>query len=320
VLIPAYNEQDRILPTLQAYTSFLRGNYHRNTATTATTASSQPQQQSWRIVVIDDGSTDSTVEVVQTFAAAAAAAAAAQSTLLSNGSPAAAPDIRCLSLPTNQGKGAALAAGIISLTASPPSTQVEDCGCSSNIASDDNQHSGISLVLTADADGSADIAGLLDLLAVMKKGDDSATAAAVDLVCGYRTYDDDAAEESKSASASPLSSVAGRKLFRWGFRTTVRLLLGEELGCHDTQCGFKLMTRSAAVRLYSDLHLRGWSHDVEVLYRAKLLRLRVAEAPVRWQDRTGSKLAEQGVFKVATRMGLDVILCRLSYSLGWWKV
>ena len=33
----------------------------------------------------------------------------------------------------------------------------------------------------------------------------------------------------------------------------------------DTQCGFKLFTRSAAAAIFPHLHVEGWAFDVEVL-------------------------------------------------------
>ena len=53
VVIPAYNEEHRILPTLQRVTAYLSG-----------------QPYSWTVLVVDDGSTDGTARVVQEFATA----------------------------------------------------------------------------------------------------------------------------------------------------------------------------------------------------------------------------------------------------------
>ena len=71
-------------------------------------------------------------------------------------------------------------------------------------------------------------------------------------------------------------------------------------GIHDTQCGFKLFTQSAAQRIFSLCQVDHFAFDVEVLYLAvKVLGLRVAEIPVRWAHQEGSKVR---FFRDAIRM------------------
>lgn len=60
----------------------------------------------------------------------------------------------------------------------------------------------------------------------------------------------------------------------------IRNVLG--LPFSDTQCGFKLYRREAALKLFKRLALPRFSFDYEILLRAKRLRLRVAEVGVRW--------------------------------------
>jgi dolichyl-phosphate beta-glucosyltransferase len=51
---------------------------------------------------------------------------------------------------------------------------------------------------------------------------------------------------------------------------------------HDTQCGFKAFTGSAAELVFSRQTLDGFAFDAEILYIAQLHGLRVDEIPVRW--------------------------------------
>jgi dolichyl-phosphate beta-glucosyltransferase len=58
----------------------------------------------------------------------------------------------------------------------------------------------------------------------------------------------------------------------------------------DTQCGFKLFSRQAALELFSKQQVSGFSFDLELLYLARKFNLKVAEVPVRWYDAPGSKV------------------------------
>ncbi len=62
-------------------------------------------------------------------------------------------------------------------------------------------------------------------------------------------------------------------------------------GIHDTQCGFKLFTQSAAQSIFRRCQVEHFAFDVEVLYLAlRFFGMRVAEVPVRWSHMEGSKV------------------------------
>jgi dolichyl-phosphate beta-glucosyltransferase len=254
VLIPAYNEADRIGSTLDSYQDFLA-------------------QSKWdcKILVVDDGSSDCTSSVVQT------------SGQEKNKIP-----IQCVSLAFNQGKGAALERGIEEIVKQK--------------ISDDNM-----IILILDADGSGDLSYLDKMMnelegLVLTKSDKMDWSCPA-LVTGNRNY----------------NLLSARGITRWGFQTCVSIIMGG-LGVQDTQCGYKLVTLSAADLLYKDLNLKGWAHDVEVLYRAKLCNVPVTQISIDWQDKEGSKVAESGVVRVSTQMLLDILRLRWEYSItGTWK-
>ncbi len=59
----------------------------------------------------------------------------------------------------------------------------------------------------------------------------------------------------------------------------------------DTQCGFKLFTAEAAEAIFARQTLDRFGFDVEVLWIAKVLGLRVAEIPVRWLNSPDSRVS-----------------------------
>ena len=59
-------------------------------------------------------------------------------------------------------------------------------------------------------------------------------------------------------------------------------------GVRDTQCGFKLMSRRAAQKLFTSLHIDRWAFDVELLYIAQCLNMKLGEVAVRWQEIEGT--------------------------------
>ncbi len=61
-------------------------------------------------------------------------------------------------------------------------------------------------------------------------------------------------------------------------------------GIHDTQCGFKLFTRTAAQNIFGRCQIDNFSFDVEVLYLGRQLGYSIAEIAVRWEHCDGSKV------------------------------
>jgi glycosyltransferase involved in cell wall biosynthesis len=87
-------------------------------------------------------------------------------------------------------------------------------------------------------------------------------------------------------------------------------------GISDTQCGFKCFTDSAAERLFRRDSLDGWAFDVETLFLARRLGLRVVEVPVTWVYGQGSKVRP---FHDAIEMFLDVSKVRWKCLRGEYR-
>jgi dolichyl-phosphate beta-glucosyltransferase len=61
-------------------------------------------------------------------------------------------------------------------------------------------------------------------------------------------------------------------------------------GIGDTQCGFKMFRREAALAIFSRQKTVGFAFDVEILLIAHRLSLSIAEIPVNWVAQPGSKV------------------------------
>lgn len=107
-----------------------------------------------------------------------------------------------------------------------------------------------------------------------------------DVVIGSRQI-----EGARRFNESALRHSLGR-LFNW----SVRLIAVRDF--QDTQCGFKCMRGDVAEKLFGLQQTNGWGFDVEMLYLALKMDMRVFELPVDWYHDPSSKL----------RVGIDSLL------------
>ncbi|XP_077447624.1 dolichyl-phosphate beta-glucosyltransferase [Stigmatopora argus] len=160
------------------------------------------------------------------------------------------------------------------------------------------------LILMADADGATKFADLEKVEEGLRQLSPKPDNMAVS--CGSRAHLEQ-------------DALAQRSLFRnflmWGFHFLVWSLCVR--GIRDTQCGFKIFTREAALRIFSALHVERWAFDVELLYIAQSLEIPVAEVAVNWTEIEGSKLVP---FWSWLQMGRDLVFIRLRYLTGAWKL
>jgi glycosyltransferase involved in cell wall biosynthesis len=61
-------------------------------------------------------------------------------------------------------------------------------------------------------------------------------------------------------------------------------------GVRDSQCAMKLFRSSVARPLFESMQTDGFAFDVELLVRARLLKLDVSELPIEWQPQPGSSV------------------------------
>ena len=187
--------------------------------------------------------------------------------------------IRVLTLTKNRGKGGAIRLGMFSSRGKE--------------------------LLMVDADGAtrfSDLTKVQNNLHKIINGKESELAIAV----GSRAHMQDEAVAQRTLL---------RNLLMYGFHFLVWFLCVR--GVRDTQCGFKLFTRPAAILTFTSLHVERWAFDVELLYIAQRLNIPIAEVAVNWQEIDGSKMVP---FWSWLQMGKDLLLIRLRYILGVWKI
>ncbi len=120
----------------------------------------------------------------------------------------------------------------------------------------------------------------------------------------------DVAIGSRKAEGALIKQPLYSRIISYASNLMTRVVLG--LPFRDTQCGFKLYRREAALKLFGPLQLSRFSFDYEVLNRARSMGLRVAEVGVVWEHAEGSSVRTQD----AAQMFLDVF--RVRFGLTAW--
>ncbi|CDR87805.1 related to dolichyl-phosphate beta-glucosyltransferase [Sporisorium scitamineum] len=350
VVVPAYNEKERLPVMLKETVEFLdalktqkkslvqgiqQSNGKPNSTptqangsatTTAVHAALRQPLTSYEIIIVDDGSKDGTHQVALDFAQSHSS-----------------PNIRVVRLVKNRGKGGAVRHGVL--------------------------HSRGHLILFADADGATSFNDLSNLCRVLSN---VVTRTGHGVAVGSRAH------MVKSNAVVKRSFVRnflmhcfhlfltlllrpptlGSLLRRWrakraksgrGGEGREKLPVQPEI--KDTQCGFKLFTRPTAKVVFPASHIDGWIFDVELLILAqtsstialqqqqpsickdkqedeegeeegewgalKKLPVPIAEVSVHWQEVGGSKI---DLVRDSIRMALDLIVIRANYKLGRWKM
>lgn len=145
-------------------------------------------------------------------------------------------------------------------------------------------------VLLADVDLSTPLEELSKLAAALDRG--------ADIAIGSRGVSGAVVER----------GPAHRKLTGKAFGSAVRMLTGTKM--RDTQNGFKLLPSDAAKRLFAEQLCPGFAFDVELLLRAEMEGLQIAEVPVLYIHDSRSRVQ---VTSASTEMLKEVVV--LAYRL-----
>jgi dolichyl-phosphate beta-glucosyltransferase len=276
VVVPAYNEEDRLSIMLAEAVAYLEKEYpvpkstgKKNKPANGTAKSQNPESLTgYEIIIVSDGSTDATISTALKFAR-------------SSPSPS---TIRVVSLAQNRGKGGAVIHGL--------------------------RHVRGQYAIFADADGASRFSDLGALITACKK------AESQDLT-GHRRGVAVGSRAHLVGSEAVVKRSFLRNFLMHGFHLFLRILTPPKTArIRDTQCGFKLFSRSALPDIVPYMHSEGWIFDVEMLMLAESSGIPVAEVPIGWQEVKGSKL---NVIKDSLGMAWGLAILRLAWGLGVYR-
>ena len=120
---------------------------------------------------------------------------------------------------------------------------------------------------------------------------------------------------SREHEDSQVQAKSDRKTLGRVFNALTQLTTS--LNFKDTQCGFKLYPATIAKALFANLRSKGWSHDVEILYKAKLQGIDIQSMPVKWQHIDGEKI---NVGSDGMKMALQTILISWREKFDWFFI
>ncbi|ATY61595.1 Dolichyl-phosphate beta-glucosyltransferase [Cordyceps militaris] len=299
VVLPAYNEEDRILPTLEEAVAYLDAHPPKAAPPPRGVGARHPPA-GYEIIVVNDGSRDKTVDVALRFA---------RDRQLHD-------VLRVVSLEKNRGKGGGVTHGLrhvrghyVLFADADGATRFSDVG---------KLIEGCEEVVDASGRGVAigSRAHLVGSEAVVKKKRRVKT------------------EHQEKKLTRYIQRSALRNFLMRSFHLVLTILTPPATSrLRDTQCGFKLFTRAALPHIVPYMHAEGWIFDIEMLMLAESapaapLRaadgtvlgtspgIKVAEVPVAWHEVGGSKL---NVVQDSVRMAVGLAVLRASWMLGVYR-
>ncbi|KAK4217833.1 dolichyl-phosphate beta-glucosyltransferase [Rhypophila decipiens] len=305
VVIPAYNEADRILPTLKEMVEYLDEKFGRP----ASAGQSRPSSSGatvkhhrlvfnkdkkergdrgesgplggYEILVVNDGSKDSTVQVALEFSK-------------QNGLH---DILRVVTLEKNRGKGGGVTHGM--------------------------RHVRGEYAIFADADGASRFS---DLGKLIEGCEDVVDGSNRGVAIGSRAH--------LVGSEVVVKRSAIRNFLMRSFHFILMILTPPATSrIRDTQCGFKLFSRAALPHIIPYMHSEGWIFDIEMLMLAESAPatpvlasdgsiigtscgIKVAEVPIQWHEVDGSKM---NLVMDSIRMAIGLAVLRASWMMGVYR-
>ncbi|KIX10580.1 uncharacterized protein Z518_01664 [Rhinocladiella mackenziei CBS 650.93] len=315
LVVPAFNEENRLTGMLEEAVNFLETEYgstatasadgettipeksvnsegpttRRRKANGTTTDSASPDPpgpRGWEILLVDDGSTDDTILTAQTFSRKHILPKKPRrdsgpwTHRCETGVKIPPGSIRMISLEENRGKGGAVTHGM--------------------------RHARGQYVVFADADGASKFSDLDKLVRACREVEDSGGRG---VAVGSRAHLVDSEAVVKRSTL--------RNFLMHSFHLLLKFMTPPQTArIKDTQCGFKLFSRPTLPYIVPHMHMDGWIFDVEMLMLAEFAGIPVVEVPVGWREVVGSKL---NVLRDSIGMAIGLAVLRVCWGTGIYR-
>ncbi|KAF3039838.1 dolichyl-phosphate beta-glucosyltransferase, partial [Didymella keratinophila] len=260
VVVPAYNEEERMGGMLEEAVDYLQSQY----GSAHEGAKGSGKEKGWEILIVSDGSTDGTVDKALEFAK--------EHQLSEHPVPVAGPwtkngtemtlpsthiphgSIRVITLEENRGKGGAVTHGM--------------------------RHARGQYIVFADADGASRFSDLGKLVEGCKNIEDTDGRG---VAIGSRAH--------LVGSEAVVKRSKLRNFLMYSFHLLLRVMTPAATArIKDTQCGFKLFSRPALPYIVPYMHSEGWIFDVEMLMLAESADIAMIEVAIGWKEVMGMNM------------------------------
>lgn len=102
------------------------------------------------------------------------------------------------------------------------------------------------------------------------------------------------------------------KVFRW-----LRMIIINNYEIQDTQCGFKMFSRRAAMDIFPRMTIKRFAFDAEIIFIATKEKYKIKELPITLQNPVRSSIR---IFRDSWNMFNDLLKIRRNNLLGKYKV
>ncbi|KAB5572035.1 glycosyltransferase family 2 protein [Coniochaeta sp. 2T2.1] len=305
VVVPAYNEEERMVPALEEMVEYLDERFGRPSVADGSgkqgktgSRPSTPHHRlvfkndvperlggsnvsGYEIIIVNDGSKDRTVEVALDFSRRKGLHDV----------------LRVVTLEKNRGKGGGVTHGF--------------------------RHVRGEYIVFADADGASRFS---DLGKLIEGCEDVVDGSNRGVAIGSRGH--------LVGSDAVVKRSAIRNFLMRSFHFILMILTPPATSrIRDTQCGFKLFSRASLPHIIPYMHTEGWIFDIEMLMLAESAPatpvlssdgtvigtsygIKVAEVPIGWHEVDGSKMS---LVSDSIKMAIGLLVLRLSWMFGVYR-
>ena len=108
-------------------------------------------------------------------------------------------------------------------------------------------------------------------------------------------------------AAEKIQNLWGEVMHGWGYVITGVLLVKQSDQSKTFRCIYE---KSKAKKLFSNMMVKGFAHDLELVLIARKLRFSIKELPIKWTHKDGSKV---NIFFEPIKMFLTLLFLKVKY-------